>query len=498
MKKLFIDYHPKRVCVAMTENNELKEYYAEKASRPKIVGNIYKGRVVNTLQGMKAAFVNIGLEKNAFLYAGETLVDKNSLGEGALKMPQKLNVSPGDCIMCQVVKDYFGTKGVRISQNISLPGRLLVIMPQTDYVGISHKISDEKRREELLNLVRENCPEGVGFIVRTAAQNAANEDIIKEMAKLVSKWKNILESFKSARDGDVVYEEGDLIFRTIRDILDADIEKIVVNSPFIARDLKEKLTELYGEREVVELYTGTESLFTYYNLQPQISKLVKRKVTLKNGAYIVIDKTEALTAIDVNTGKYVGENDLEKTFLNTNYLAAEEIAKQLRLRNIGGIIVVDFIDMELAESRKKLLDAFEKELKKDRVRTSKPVMTTLGLVELTRKKTRSSIYDLLLEECPYCQGDGYVFSEEYVIMRIREAVMNLISDEDPMSVIVTVNPDVFNKLFTLRYLERECLTIWKGKRIYIIPDPLTHREKFSVTTSNEKVLTLPENAKLLY
>lgn len=214
--------------------------------------------------------------------------------------------------MCQVVKDYFGTKGVRVSQNISLPGRLVVIMPQMDYVGISHKISDEARRVALLKLVKENCPAGVGFIIRTAAQNADDADIVKEMNSLVQKWKSIVQSYKTAQDGDVVYEEGDLIFRTIRDILDSDIDRIIVNNEIVARDLRQSLVEIYGDRDIVELYTGTENLFTYYNLQSQISKLIKRKVILKNGAYIVIDRTEALTAIDVNTGKYVGENDLEK------------------------------------------------------------------------------------------------------------------------------------------------------------------------------------------
>lgn len=498
MKNMLIDYHPKRVLVGITENNELREYYIEKATVPKLVGNIYKGRVVNTLQGMKAAFVNIGLEKNAFLYAGETLVDKKTLGDGALIMPQKLNVAAGDRILCQVVKDYFGTKGVRISQNISLPGRLLVIMPQTDYIGISHKITDTVRKEELLKLVRENCPKGVGFIVRTAAANAADSAILDEMNTLVARWVGIMETYRTAEDGDAVYEEGDLIFRTIRDILDKDIDKIIVNNPVVYRDLKEKLPAIYKERDILELYTGTENLFTYYNLNSQVAKLVKRKVTLKNGAYIIIDRTEALTVIDVNTGKYVGENDLEKTFLKTNCLAAEEIAKQLKLRNIGGIVIIDFIDMVLEESRERLLAAFESELKKDRVRTGKPVMTALGLVEMTRKKTRSSIYDIVLEECPYCQGDGNIFSAEYIIMRIREAIVNLISDDDPKNVIVTVNLEVFNKLFTLRYLERECATMWKLKRIYIIPDESLHNEKFNITFNNEKVLTLPANAKLLY
>lgn len=498
MKNLLIDYHQRRVCVAMTENNELREYYIEKASMPKLVGNIYRGKVVNTLAGMKAAFVNIGLEKNAFLYVGESLVDKNTLGDGALVMPQKLSVSAGNNVLCQVVKDHFGTKGVRISQNISLPGRLLVIMPQMDYVGISHKIAGEETKERLLELVRANCPKGVGFIIRTAAAKASDDEIIAEMHALAQKWKNIKVSYEKAQEGDVIYEEGDLIFRTIRDILDTDIDKIIVNNANVFRDLKEKLSEIYYGRDVLELYEGTENLFTYFNLRSQIAKLVKRKVVLKNGAYIVIDRTEALTVIDVNTGKYVGENDLEKTFLNTNYLAAEEIAKQIKLRNIGGIVIIDFIDMSVEENRQKLLSAFERELKKDRVRTSRPVMTALGLVELTRKKTRSNIYDLILKECPYCQGDSYVFSEEYTIMRIREALINLFSDENPMAVIVTVNPDVFNKIFTLRYLDRECATMWKGRRIYIIPDEGLHHEKFSVEPTNQTVLTLPDNAKLLY
>ncbi len=498
MKSLLIDYHPKRVCVAMTENNELVEYYVERASQPKLVGNIYKGKVINTLQGMKAAFVNIGLEKNAFLYVGETLVDAKTLGDGALVMPQKLCVAAGDRIMCQVVKDHFGTKGVRISQNVSLPGRLLVIMPQMDYVGISHKITDESKKEHLLELVRANCPKHIGFIIRTAAALASDEELLAEMQSLINKWKNILDSYNKAQDGDVIYEEGDLIFRTIRDILDRDIDKIIVNNPNVYRDLKEKLPEIYEDKDLLELYTGTENLFTYYNLNSQIAKLIKRKVVLRNGAYIIIDRTEALTVIDVNTGKYVGDNDLEKTFLNTNFLAAQEIAKQIRLRNIGGIVIIDFIDMEMDESRARLLAALEKELKKDRVRTSKPVMTTLGLVELTRKKTRSNIYDIVLRDCPYCQGDGYVFSEEYVIMKLREALMNLFSDDDPKNVIVTVNPDVFNKLFTMRYLERECTTMWKGKRIYVIPDSTLHHEKYNIEYNNEKVLTLPSTAKLLF
>ncbi|MEG1612873.1 MAG: Rne/Rng family ribonuclease [Clostridia bacterium] len=497
-KQLLIDYHPQRVRVAMVEDGELVEYYMERASMPKLVGNIYKGKVVNTLAGMKAAFVNIGLEKNAFLYVGESLVDKISLGRGALAMPQKLCVSSGDNVLCQVVKDYFGTKGVRISQNISLPGRLMVIMPQTCYIGISHKIVNEEARARLEKLVQDNAPENTGFIIRTAAEKATDEEILSEMNSLILKWKNILASYKLAAEGSVIYEEGDLIFRTIRDILDSDINEIIVNNSYVFRDLKESLKSIYHDKDILELYSGAKNLLNYYNLSGQIEKLIKRKVVLKNGAYLVIDRTEALTVIDVNTGKYVGEDNLEDTFYKTNLIAAEEIAKQLRLRNIGGIVIVDFIDMTIEGNRAQVLEALKSALNRDRTRTSQPVMTTLGLVEFTRKKTRSSINDIILKSCPYCQGDGYIFSEEYVIMRIRDALIATFSDNDPKSVIITVNPDVFSKLFTLRYLEKDCLTMWKGKRIYIVPDSSTHHEHFTIVADNSTILSLPDDAKLLY
>lgn len=500
MKKLLlIDYHPQRVRVAMVEDGELVEYYLERSSMPKLVGNIYRGKVVNTLAGMKAAFVDIGLEKNAYLYVGAGLVDKASLGEvGTEALPKKLQVSPGDSVLCQVVKDYFGTKGVRISQNISLPGRLLVIMPQMNYVSVSHKISSEERRSYLENFVSSNCPPNTGYIVRTAAENASDEEILAEMRALRTKWDNICVSYLQAKNGSVIYEEGDLIFRTIRDILDKDITQIVVNNSYVYCDLKDKIAELYPNEDILELYEGSENLLSHYNLNSQIEKLNKRKVPLKNGSYLVIDRTEALTVIDVNTGKYVGENDLESTFLKTNLIASEEIAKQLRLRNIGGIIVVDYIDMSMEQNRENVLTHLKNSLKRDRTRTSQPVMTTLGLVEFTRKKTRSTIYEILFKTCPYCNGDSYIFSEEYMIMRVRDALIALFNDSDPKSVIVKVNPDMFSKLFTLRYLAVDCATIWKGKRIYIVPDETMHHEKYEITTDNSVILTLPDQARLLY
>ena len=334
MKRIYIDYHPKRVKVALVENGEVVEFYIERSSMPKLVGNIYKGKVVNVLSSMKAAFVNIGLERNAFLHVGETLVDpkdiKQSVGTGSL------NVSPGDVIMCQVVKDHFGTKGVRISQNVSIPGRLLVIMPYVNFVGISHKIEDEDERKRLEQLVSSHQPQNIGFIVRTEAAKASDEEILAEMDKLVSKWKNILSSFQRAPVCTTVYEEGDLIFRTIRDFLSDDVDDIFVNNENVYRDLAEKLQSLYPNKKLLKYYPGEDNMFVHYGFQKQIDGLLKRKVVMKNGTYLVIDRTEALTVIDVNTGKFVGNTDLEQTVFETNMVATAEIAK---LHQAAGIFL---------------------------------------------------------------------------------------------------------------------------------------------------------------
>lgn len=496
MKRIYIDYHPKRVKVALVENGEVVEFYIERSSMPKLVGNIYKGKVVNVLSSMKAAFVNIGLERNAFLHVGETLVDpkdiKQSVGTGSL------NVSPGDVIMCQVVKDHFGTKGVRISQNVSIPGRLLVIMPYVNFVGISHKIEDEDERKRLEQLVSSHQPQNIGFIVRTEAAKASDEEILAEMDKLVSKWKNILSSFQRAPVCTTVYEEGDLIFRTIRDFLSDDVDDIFVNNENVYRDLAEKLQSLYPNKKILKYYPGEDNMFVHYGFQKQIDGLLKRKVVMKNGTYLVIDRTEALTVIDVNTGKFVGNTDLEQTVFETNMVATAEIAKQLRLRNIGGIVVIDFIDMADEEHRKAVVEELGKHLAKDRIHTSQPVMTNLGLVELTRKKTRSMIDAVMLRECPYCHGDGYVFSEELVILNLRDALFEHFQKSSATSVIVHIHPDVFAKVFALRYLSKECQSAWKGKRIYLIPDSTIHAEAFTIKEDNSKILTLPSSAKMLY
>lgn len=499
MKKLFIDYHKRRTQVALVEDGELVEFQVEKSNVPSIVGSIYKGKVVNLIKGMKAAFVNIGLERNAFLYCGESTYDSSSIINKVVPESQELKVSPGDEIMCQVVKEEFGTKGARISTNVSIPGRLLVYVPNNDYVGISRKIEEEDIRSRLEAWANEAI-KGIdgGIIMRTASRNATIEQLNTELKYLVDEWHKINAEYKKAPVFTKLYNEGSVIFRAIRDLMDNDLDSIVISDEEFADSIKDRIEAISPKPNIVEVYKGAEDFFSYYGISNQIDKMLRRKVTLKNGAYLIIDRTEALITIDVNTGKFVGENDLEQTVFETNKLAAVEVAKQLRLRNLGGIIIVDFIDMYLPEHRDAIMEIMKNALKKDRLKTSVVSMTNLGLMEITRKKTRSMIDTVLLSPCPYCNGSGYVFSIEHIISKISASLKDTINDIDPEAILLTVNPEVFARLFTLRYLEKECKTIWRTKRIYVVPDVALHQEKFNIETFNTIVVDLPNNAKLLY
>lgn len=495
MKRILIDVHPGSTKVCIVKDNLLEEFWVERKSINKLVGNIYKGKVMNVLPGMQAAFVNIGLERNAFLYAGDIVIDGEKL-EGAEQL--KINLRAGDSVLCQVEKDQFGTKGARITTNITLPGRVLVYMPQIDYVGVSHKITDEKTKERLVRLAEEIKPEGCGVILRTQAQFCDEDELRAEMKELVTQWEKIKEDTLKKPAGTLVYKEQDLAIRAVRDML-ADVDEVVINDEKLYREFKKSFPYVEKQRpDIFKFYNGAKDLLQNYDLSEQIDALLKRKVVLKNGAYLIIDRTEALTVIDVNTGKFVGNKNLEETVFETNRIAAIEIARQLRLRNIGGIVVIDFIDMEEPEHREKVLEVLGKELEKDRVKTSLVGLTALGLVELTRKKTRSMIETVMLQPCPYCNGDGYVYGDEHMIMKIRAAITQVFEGISAKAVVVTVAPSLFNKMFSLRYLEKECQTVWKDKRIYVIPDPSMHIEKYKIQSLNSAILDLPDNARMLY
>lgn len=496
-KNIYISAVHGRKRVALTENGELIEFHTERDSSAKIVGNIYKGQVVNVLSGMQAAFVNIGLIKNAFLYVGELMVEKEDMPEELSQT--KLRVSEGDEVMIQVVKDQMGTKGARVTTDISLPGRLMVLMPSVNYVGISKKITDEMARERLHEIVSRLKPPEMGFVIRTAAEHATEAEIKADIEFLLESYSRIQKKYEKSKVTDIIHEEGDLIFRTIRDMFTEDVDKIYVNDRTVYEQVKCTVGKISpGKNGVVEIFESESEMFSHFGLMEQIEGLLERKVPLKNGAYLIIDKTEALTIIDINTGKYIGTSNLEETVFNTNMLAAVEIARQIRLRNIGGIIICDFIDMVSDEHREAVLKTLSEVLQKDRIRTSMLGMTGLGLVEITRKKTHNEISSVLLQTCPYCQGDGAIHSSDFLCFKIRAQLFSAFKDSEVRGVVLFTNPTISDFIFKSRYFTQDIENKWAEKRIYIVTEPMRHIENFHVSLIKTAIFDLPEGARLVY
>lgn len=496
MKDILINVNPSDTQVCIVENGELVEFWVERKNLTRLVGNIYKGKVQNVLNGMQAAFVNIGLEKNAFLYAGDTLEYGEILKDVTEK---KLNLRAGDNILCQVTKEQFGSKGARITMNVTLPGRSVVLMPQIDYVGVSRKITDEEKKKQLIDFVSGIKPEGYGIILRTQSVDCSREEIREEIAELVEKWNGIKRLNITKPAGSLIYKEEGVAIRAVRDMLRDDVDRIVINDKRLLEDFKVAFAALNEKRpDLFVLYEGKEAMLKEHKLNAQIENLLKRKVVLANGAYLIIDRTEALTVIDVNTGKYVGEKNLEQTVFETNCIAAKEIARQLRVRNIGGIVVIDFIDMENPEHADRVLEVLQEALALDRTKTSLIGMTPLGLVELTRKKTRSMLESVMLQTCPYCDGDGYVLSDEVMASKLKLRLNEVFANSGSKAALVSIAPSVFHKIFAYRLLEKECAGEWRDKRIYLTPDEHLHIEKFDVKVLQGAILELPDNAKMLY
>lgn len=480
MKRLYIDYNPFYVRAAMTEKGELTEFGVERVSSRSHVGNIYKGKVENVLAGMHAAFVNIGLSRNGFLYVGD--------GEGG--QPAR-KLSAGDVIMCQVEKEEFNLKGARLTTDVTLPGSYVVLMPRGGVHGVSRKIEDDALRASLEELVASVCPEDMGFIVRSAANGADERDIIAEVEYLVGLWRRVESDYAAAQAGSVVFREAHLVERLIRDGYCDGADCVVVNDAALADTLRSRL-----KKARVETYDGVENIFRHFGLDVQIDKLSDRRVDMAGGAYLVIDRTEALTVIDVNTGRYVGVKDLEDTVYRTNLVAAAEIARQLRVRNIGGIVIVDFIDMADEKHRDEVLETLCAELRKDKRKTTAVGMTGLGLVELTRKRTSLPADSFMLEACAECNG-GYVVSRTHLAIKLRDAMVDFTLGNRFDSLIVRAHPDVCAAAFSSRVMARELAGVWRGRRVYLIPDASLGRDENVIEGSRDRILTLPAEAMLL-
>ena len=428
-EEILINVTPRETRVAVVENGTLQELHLERTLSRGIVGNIYKGKVVRVLPGMQAAFVDIGLDKNGFLHAGDIARNDPAFsGEPIRQIPpiQEL-VHEGENVYVQVLKDPIGSKGARLTTELSMPSRNLVYLPRGTGIGISQKIESEDERERLRLLVQNHIEkhdlEG-GFIIRTLAESASDDDIAHDMVFQQRLWEHTLSAMKQAKPASLVHEDVPLSLRTMRDLVDEGLEKIRIDSKEsfdkaldFARDFVPEVVDK------IEYYPGEQPLFGLYSIEQSIQNALDRKVMLTSGGDMVIDQTEAMTTIDVNTGSYVGRRNHDETLFKTNLEAATEIAHQMRLRNLGGIIIVDFIDMQKRSHKKQVMAALDAAIAKDRVKINVTDISPLGLVEITRKRTRESLEEVMCEPCAVCQGRGVVKSMQTICYEIMREIM---------------------------------------------------------------------------
>ena len=477
-EEILINVTPQETRVALVENGVLQELHIERARSRGSVGNIYKGRVARILPGMQAAFVDIGQERTAFLHVSDLLNDN-----GTAATPIHVRLREGEEVVVQVMKDPLGTKGARLTMQLTLPARYLVYMPYTKHIGISQKIGDDTERERLRNLVRaarEAGDEG-GYILRTLAETVTEEEIQKDIRYLRRRWTACEESIRAAQPGEAIHEELPLALRAMRDLVRDEMEKIRIDSQEFFGKAREFAQEFIPEvYERIEHYPGERPIFDLYSVEDEIQRALARKVMLKSGGHLVIDQTEALTTIDVNTGTFVGKHNLEETLFKTNLEAAQAIARQLRLRNLGGIILVDFIDMEDAEHKRQVLRALEKALARDRTKVTVSDMSPLGLVELTRKRTRESLEHVLCQPCPVCQGRGVLKTPQTVCYEIFREILREARQYGATEYTVVASQVVVDMLVDEEATSLLNLQEFIRRPIQLKVEPLYHQEQYDV------------------
>jgi ribonuclease E len=406
-----ITEHGERDQIAILEGRDLVQHYVTRAGARSMVGNVYLGRVQNVLPGMEAAFIDVGKGRNAVLYAGEVNYSPEDLEGAAPRIEHVLK--SGNSVLVQVTKDPIGGKGARLTAQISMPGRYLVLVPNSDITGISRRLPDEERKR-LKQILRTIRPEGHGVIIRTAAEDADENALAADLARLLEEWKTIEKKAKRAKAPAMLYEEPELTVRSVRDLFtDEEFRELVTDSPRVYELVTQYLAGIAPDLlPKVRLHQDKLPVFEEFHVVEQIHKGLDRKVWLPSGGYIVIDRTEAMTVIDVNTGKSVGKTNLEETVVNTNVEAAREVARQLRLRDIGGMIVIDFIDMLLEQNKQKVVDALREEMAKDKTRSQIFDISPLGLLEVTRKRVSGGLLESFSETCPTCEGRGVIVTYE--------------------------------------------------------------------------------------
>lgn len=503
--EILINVRPNLTRVAYLEDNELTDLKLEKRTQPTLVGSVYKGKVLRVLPGMQAAFIDVGLDRSGFLYVGDVLEniqanqldladDKQDVGEHELdevnkapnrpyKIPIQDLLKAGEEIMVQVAKDPLGTKGARLTTQISLPGRQIVYMPKVDHIGVSRKIESESEKDRLKKLADSLKPKG-GMIIRTAGEGIEKDDLKQDLDYLYRVWQEIEKSYSRRKNVGLVYSDVDIELRALRDLLNERVTSIHVDDKRVHKKINTFVGQfLPSYKNKIKLYQDPRPLFDMYDLDLEISRSLERKIWLKSGGYIVFDEAEALVVVDVNTGRFVGKKDLEDTILKTNLEAIKEITHQLRIRNCGGIIILDLIDMESEVNQQKVLDALEDELKKDRAKTTIVTMSELGLVEMTRKRIRPSLVSTLCEPCPYCDGKAYIKRPNTVTNDIFRALERQATVLAPNHVLVAhCHPKVADWIYEE---ESETLDAFEAKLNHSVVfkvESAYHIEQFDVRT----------------
>jgi len=514
-KELVINAEGPEIRVALLENGNIVELYVDRQDESNISGNIYKGRVQRVLPGMQAAFVDIGLKQSAFIYVDDILNGNNTTREanvildypekdepfetdfddslsdcpgggiesGAVpdKQPIEKLIKEGQDILVQVARSPIGSKGARLTTYISLPGRFLVLMPMVNHIGVSRRIKNEEERKRLKELVEDLREEQFGYIVRTVAEGMDRDAMAREMAFLNGLWKDILEQNEVGSSPSLLHQELTVTLRCVRDLLAHEADKVTIDSPAVFKSVSAFISKHMPRlKDSLTLYTGKEPIFDVYNIEVDIQRALKKKVWLKCGGYIVIETTEALVSIDVNTGRYVGKRNFEETILKTNLEAAKEIAYQIRLRNLGGIIIIDFIDMESKADQEKVYNALKEFLSKDKAKTNVLPISDMGLIQMTRKRIVKSLPKMLCEPCFYCEGEGMLLSRKTICYNIYREIRRRSADMTARHIRLRVNP-VIAKL--LLGEERDLiyrLETRTGADICIYPTPDFHLEQYDI------------------